>query len=46
MTFNMDLINEGLKIMVVGMGGIFAALLIIYAASALLLKVFPEEAKK
>ena len=36
------LISEGFKIMVIGMGGIFAALLIIYAASVLLLKAFPD----
>ena len=38
-----SLIGEGLKIMAVGMGGIFSSLLIIYAASVLLLKVFPED---
>jgi len=38
-----NLISEGFKIMAVGMGGIFASLLIIYAASVLLLKFFPEE---
>jgi len=43
MVFDMNLINEGLKIMVIGMGGIFISLLIIYAASVLLLKMFPEK---
>ncbi|WP_205700235.1 OadG-related small transporter subunit [Erysipelothrix sp. HDW6A] len=42
MNLNMDLIMEALQIMVVGMGGIFAVLSIIYLASVLLLKVFPE----
>ncbi|WP_099091543.1 OadG-related small transporter subunit [Erysipelothrix larvae] len=46
MTFDMELIKQGLEIMVVGMGGIFASLLIIYASSALLLKIFPEETHK
>ncbi len=43
MTFDMESINQGLQIMLMGMGGIFAALLIIYAASAALLKLFPED---
>lgn len=38
-----DLIFQALEIMVVGMGGIFAALLVIYFASVLLLKFFPED---
>lgn len=42
MTFDIEAINQGLQIMVIGMGGIFAALLIIYAASVALLKLFPE----
>lgn len=42
MNLNIDLIMEALQIMVVGMGGIFAVLSIIYLASVLLLKVFPE----
>lgn len=45
MTLNLNMadIMPALEIMVIGMGGIFAALLIIYAASAVLLKVFPED---
>ena len=43
MIVDMNLINKGLEIMVVGMGGIFAALLIIYVASILLLKLFPDK---
>lgn len=43
MNLNTDLLFQALEIMVVGMGGIFAALLIIYFVSVLLLKFFPEE---
>ncbi|MFV0379414.1 MAG: OadG-related small transporter subunit [Anaerorhabdus sp.] len=45
LNFNMADISPALEIMVVGMGGIFAALLIIYAASIVLLKCFPTEKK-
>lgn len=43
MQIDMKLIYEAFQIMGVGMAGIFAVLLIIYAASVLLLKIFPEE---
>ena len=39
----MDQLKIGFEIMAIGMGGIFASLLIIYGASLLLLKVFPEK---
>lgn len=42
MNINVDLVLEALQIMILGMGGIFAVLSIIYLASVLLLKVFPE----
>lgn len=43
MQFDIELILQALEIMVLGMAGIFAVLLIIYAASVILLKAFPEE---
>ncbi len=42
MNINVDLVLEALQIMILGMGGIFAVLSVIYLASVLLLKVFPE----
>lgn len=41
--FTTEHIMESLKIMAIGMGGIFAALLIIYLASVALQKIFPEK---
>lgn len=43
MEFNFDLVPQGLEIMLLGMGGIFIALFILYLVSILLLKIFPEE---
>lgn len=37
---------DAFELMGIGMAGIFVALLIIYLASLLLLKVFPEEEQK
>ncbi|WP_256370773.1 OadG-related small transporter subunit [Erysipelothrix sp. HDW6C] len=43
MNVDMVALTEAFKIMGIGMGGIFLALGIIYAASVVLLKVFPED---
>lgn len=38
-----EFVPEALEIMMLGMGGIFIALFILYLFSILLLKVFPEK---
>ena len=43
MNIDMDALIKAVELMGIGMGGIFAALGIIYIASAGLLKFFPEE---
>lgn len=41
--FTTEHLSESLKIMAIGMGGIFAALIIIYIFSVVLQKIFPQK---
>ncbi|UUX33204.1 OadG-related small transporter subunit [Fundicoccus culcitae] len=44
--FSTEFLPEALRMTVVGMGGIFIAMGIIYVASLALLKFFPEDKNK
>ena len=46
MNVNMNDLTQGLKLMGIGMGGIFVSLFIIYMVSVALLKIFPVEKEK
>lgn len=41
--FTTENLMESLRVMAIGMGGIFAALLIIYIASVIVQKIFPQK---
>ncbi|MDO4432464.1 MAG: OadG-related small transporter subunit [Aerococcaceae bacterium] len=45
LAINMDHLWQAIQLMVLGMGGIFLVLGILYAASVALLKIFPVNSK-
>lgn len=45
LTFTLRDLGDALKVMGLGMGGIFIALIVLYLISLLLLKLFPDKPK-